>query len=68
MAPFWNVLHKIWVMIVPAIALIVILFFVVRFIIGAAKKKQEGSDLGDRQAGPTPFPTKGESHSAQGSM
>ncbi len=48
-------------MVVPAIALIVILFFVVRFIIGAAKKKQEGGDLGDRSEGPTPFPTKGES-------
>jgi hypothetical protein len=53
-------------MIVPAIALIVILFFVVRFIIGAAKKKQEGGDLGDRAAGPTPFPTKGESSAAHG--
>jgi hypothetical protein len=50
-------------MIVPAIALIVILFFVVRFIIGAAKKKQHGEDLGDSGAGsgPRPFPTKGES-------
>ena len=48
-------------MVVPAIALIVILFFVVRFIIGAAKKKGESGDLGDRKAGPTPFPTKGES-------
>jgi len=53
-------------MIVPAIALIVILFFVVRFIIGAAKKKQQGEDLGDRRAGPTPFPTKGESSTAHG--
>jgi hypothetical protein len=38
-------------MIVSAIALIVVLFFVVRFIIGAAKKKSQGSDLGDRHAG-----------------
>jgi hypothetical protein len=61
MAPFWDSLQKIHIMVVPAIALIVILFFVVRFFIGAAKKKGEGGDLGDRSAGPTPFPTKGES-------
>jgi hypothetical protein len=42
-------------MIVPAIALIVILFFVVRFIIGAAKKKQHGEDLGDSRAGAGPI-------------
>ena len=38
-------------MIVPAIALIVVLFFVVRFIVGAAKKKNQGDDLGDSRAG-----------------
>jgi hypothetical protein len=38
-------------MIVPAIAVIVILFFVIRFIIGAAKKKSQGNDLGDSRAG-----------------
>lgn len=38
-------------MVIMAIALIVILFFVVRFIIGASKKKQQGSDLGDPRAG-----------------
>lgn len=38
-------------MIVPIIALIVVLFFVVRFIIGAAKKKSHGEDLGDSRAG-----------------
>jgi hypothetical protein len=38
-------------MLVPAIALIVVLFFVIRFIIGAAKKKSHGQDLGDSRAG-----------------
>lgn len=38
-------------MIIPAIALIVVLFFVVRFIVGAAKKKNQGDDLGDSRAG-----------------
>jgi hypothetical protein len=38
-------------MLVPAIALIVVLFFVVRFIVGAAKKKSQGEDLGDSRAG-----------------
>ena len=61
MAPFWNSQLKVQIMVVPAIALIVILFFVVRFIIGAAKKKGEGGDLGDRNAGPASFPAKGES-------
>ena len=42
-------------MIVPAIALVVILFFVVRFIIGAAKKKNQGGDLGDTRAGAGPI-------------
>lgn len=38
-------------MIVPAIALIVVLFFVIRFIIGAAKKKNHGENWGDSPAG-----------------
>ena len=38
-------------MIVPFIALLVVLFFVIRFIIGAAKKKKQGQDLGDSSAG-----------------
>lgn len=38
-------------MIVPAIAIIVVLFFVIRFMVGAAKKKNQGSDLGDSRAG-----------------
>ena len=42
-------------MIVPIIALIVVLFFVIRFIIGAAKKKQHGEDLGDPRAGAPPI-------------
>jgi hypothetical protein len=42
-------------MLIPAIALVVILFFVIRFIIGAAKKKQHGEDLGDPRAGSGPI-------------
>lgn len=48
-------------MLVPAIALIVILFFVIRFIIGAAKKKQHGEYLGDPGAG-NPQPGSGTTH------
>jgi hypothetical protein len=51
MAWFCDFKRKQCVMIVPFIALIVVLFFVVRFIIGAAKKKNQGSDLGDSRAG-----------------
>lgn len=38
-------------MVIPFIALLVVLFFVIRFIIGAAKKKSQGRDLGDSRAG-----------------
>ncbi len=38
-------------MLVPAIALIVVLILVVRFVVGAGKKKSLGSGLGDSQAG-----------------
>ncbi len=38
-------------MIVPFIALIVVLFFVVRFFVLAGKKKNQGGDLGDSRAG-----------------
>lgn len=34
-------------MIVPVLALIAVLFFVIRFIVGAAKEKNQGADLGD---------------------
>jgi phosphotransferase system glucose/maltose/N-acetylglucosamine-specific IIC component len=51
MAWFCGIPIKQWVMIIFAIALIVVLFFVIRFVIGAAKKKSHGQDLGDSQAG-----------------
>ena len=51
MALFFGFLQKQYFMVVPAIALIVVLFFVVRFIIGAARKKSEGNNLGDSRAG-----------------
>jgi len=38
-------------MIVPFIALLVVLFFVIRFFVLAAKKKNQGGDLGDSRAG-----------------
>jgi hypothetical protein len=38
-------------MIIMAIAVIAVLFFLIRFIIGAAKKKSQGGDLGDSHAG-----------------
>lgn len=38
-------------MLIPFIAFLVVLFFVIRFIIGAAKKKSHGNDLGDSRAG-----------------
>jgi uncharacterized membrane protein len=39
------------VMIVPIIALLVVLILVIRFLILANKKKNQGSDLGDSRAG-----------------
>ena len=38
-------------MVVPFIALIVVLFFVIRFLVLAGKKKSQGDDLGDSRAG-----------------
>lgn len=38
-------------MLVPAIALIVVLILLVRFIVGASKKKNISEGLGDTQAG-----------------
>lgn len=38
-------------MLVPFIAFLVVLFFVIRFLVLAGKKKSENRDLGDRRAG-----------------
>lgn len=38
-------------MVVPFIALAVVLALILYFMIGAAKRKTEGKDLGDRRAG-----------------
>jgi hypothetical protein len=38
-------------MIIPFIAFLLVLFFVIRFVILANKKKNQGGDLGDRRAG-----------------
>ena len=39
------------VMLVPFIALLVVLILVVRFLVLASKKKNQGRDLGDSRAG-----------------
>lgn len=39
-------------MLIPFIALLVVLILVIRFVVLASKKKNQGDDLGDSQAGP----------------
>lgn len=38
-------------MLVPFIALLIVLILVIRFLVLANKKKNQGSDLGDNRAG-----------------
>lgn len=51
MASFVYTLRKAWIMIVPFIALLIVLILVIRFLVLANKKKNQGSDLGDNRAG-----------------
>ena len=48
---FAAVTVKCFVMLIPIIALLLVLILVIRFVVLAAKKKNQGDDLGDRRAG-----------------